>query len=187
MDLYESIDKLDRVVAIARVSSTAMPTFISTGHVLNEKVVVFPVDGTEDLAVLCSRFHIEWAWEYSGTRTGDLQYAPSDCFDTLPRPNSIGRRERAGHELHVARQAVMEQEQVGLTALYGRLNDTEERATGIARLRQAHIEVDEAVREAYALDEEREPAVPAFEARVASEPFPSWREIELGHGFHKTR
>jgi hypothetical protein len=46
---------------------------------------------------------------------------------------------------------------------------------------------NEAVREAYALDEEREPAIRAFEAKVASAPLPSWREIDLGHGFHQTR
>ena len=55
------------------------------------------------------------------------------------------------------------------------------------RLREIHVEIDEAVREAYALDEEREPAIREYEAKVASAPLPSWREIELGHGFHETR
>ena len=49
------------------------------------------------------------------------------------------------------------------------------------------MEIDEAVREAYALDEEREPAIREYEAKVASAPLPAWREIELGHGFHETR
>jgi hypothetical protein len=39
----------------------------------------------------------------------------------------------------------------------------------------------------YALDEERESAIREYEARVASERLPGWREIELGHGFHETR
>ena len=42
------------------------------------------------------------------------------------------------------------------------------------------MEIDEAVREAYALDEEREPAIRDYEAKVASAPLPSWREIESG-------
>ena len=53
-------------------------------------------------------------------------------------------------------------------------------------LRQIHVEIDEAVREAYALDEEREPQIREFEGRIASAPLPSWREIDLGHGFHET-
>jgi hypothetical protein len=40
-------------------------------------------------------------------------------------------------------------------------------------LRGIHVEVDEAVREAYALDEEREPAIWEYEAKVASAPLPS--------------
>ena len=40
----------------------------------------------------------------------------------------------------------------------------------IARLREIHVEIDEAVREAYALDEEREPAIREYEASVASAP-----------------
>ena len=41
--------------------------------------------------------------------------------------------------------------------------------------------------EAYALDEEREPAIREYEAKVASSPLPAWREIDLRHGFHETR
>lgn len=49
------------------------------------------------------------------------------------------------------------------------------------------MEIDEAVREAYALDEEREPALRQYEQHKASEALPSWREIEFGHGFYDTR
>jgi hypothetical protein len=62
-----------------------------------------------------------------------------------------------------------------------------ERDADIVRLRDLHVEIDEAVREAYALNEEREPEIREFEARVASTPLPAWREIELGHGFHGVR
>lgn len=186
-ELYSAIEDLDRVIAIARVSSTAMPVLTSTGQIFNEKVVVFPANEMKDLALLCSSFHLKWAWEHSGTLKSDLQYAPSDCFDTFPMVQSVGRLERAGQELYLARQAVIEQRRVGLTALYNKLHDEGDGDPGLARLRQAHFEVDEAVREAYALDEERDPAIREFEARVASEPLPSWREIELDHGFHETR
>ena len=76
---------------------------------------------------------------------------------------------------------------IGLTALYNLVHDEAVQDEDIVRLREIHVEIDEAVREAYALDEEREPAIREYEAKVASAPLPSWREIELGHGFHETR
>ena len=41
--------------------------------------------------------------------------------------------------------------------------------------------------DSFTLDEEREPGIRAYEAATASAPLPSWREIELEHGFHSKR
>jgi hypothetical protein len=81
----------------------------------------------------------------------------------------------------------MERRKIGLTDLYNLVHDEGVRDEDIGRLREIHVEVDEAVREAYALDEEREPEIREYEKRVASAPLPAWREIGLGHGFHETR
>jgi len=37
------------------------------------------------------------------------------------------------------------------------------------------------------LDEEQEPAIRDYEKQKAFAPLPTWREIELEHGFHETR
>ncbi|MEV5826050.1 type IIL restriction-modification enzyme MmeI [Spirillospora sp. NPDC052242] len=185
--LHEISKDFDRVLVIARVSSTAAPTFVNNDRVLNEKVVVFATDKSEDLALLSSSLHIQWAWEYSGRLKADLQYAPSDCFDTFPRPTSTAEMSRVGGEIDTARQSLMERGKIGLTVLYNRFNDPVCRDSGIVELRRIHVKIDEAVREAYALDEEREPAIREFEVEKASEPLPSWRDIELDHGFHETR
>ena len=58
-------------------------------------------------------------------------------------------------------------------SLYNLVHDEAVRDEDIVRLREIHVEIDEAVREAYALDEEREPAIREYEARVASAPLPS--------------
>jgi hypothetical protein len=81
----------------------------------------------------------------------------------------------------------MEDRRIGLTALYRLVHSESRRDEDIAKLREIHRAADEAVREAYALDEDREPEIRAYEAMVASAPLPAWREIELGHGFHETR
>ena len=73
-----------------------------------------------------------------------------------------------------------------LTALYNDVHKEPIADPEVVRLREIHVEIDEAVREAYAQDEERDPAIRAFEGKVASAPLPSWREIDLAHGFHDT-
>ena len=47
----------------------------------------------------------------------------------------------------------------------------------IARLRAAHVEIDDAVREAYALDEEREPAIHEYEGRSRPRPYQSGEKL----------
>jgi len=92
----------------------------------------------------------------------------------------------AGRELNVFRERLMTSRESGLTKLYHDVDNRAEQDSGIIHLRQIHVEIDEAVREAYALDEEREPQIREFEARIVSAALPCWREIDLGHGFHET-
>jgi hypothetical protein len=80
----------------------------------------------------------------------------------------------------------MSRDHISLTHLYNNFHNETDNESDIARLREIHVEIDEAVREAYAQDEDRDPAIRAFEARIASAPLPSWREIDLAHGFHDT-
>lgn len=84
------------------------------------------------------------------------------------------------------RRTVLEHREIGLTELYNDVHNEAMPDFDIVRLREIHVEIDEAVREAYALDEEYEPQIREFEAKAASAPLPSWREIDLGYGFHDT-
>ena len=95
--------------------------------------------------------------------------------------------DRIARELDVFRRELMERREIGLTNIYNLVHGKDEHGEDIRRLREIHVEIDEAVHEAYALDEEREPTICAYEAKTAFAPLPSWREIELRHGFHETR
>jgi hypothetical protein len=178
---------LDRVLVIARISRTGKPGFVANNQVLNEKIVVFATDRTAMLGLLSSSLHSDWSWVFSSTLKADLQYTPSDCFETFPQPGLTAQMDRAGEDLEVFRRSVMERRRVGLTALYNLVHEETGRDRDVVRLREIHVEIDEAVRESYALDEEREPTIREYERRVTSESLPAWREIELGHGFHETR
>jgi len=85
------------------------------------------------------------------------------------------------------RREVMGQRRIGLTDLYNLVHQETMVDEDIERLREIYVEIDQAVREAYSLDEEQEPAIRQYEKEQASVALPSWREIELGHGFHETR
>jgi len=186
--LRRAIVGLDRVLAIARLSRTGLPYFVDTRQVMSDGTVVFTTDRDAQLTLLSSSIHFFW-WTTKGESSlrTDPRYTPSDGFETFPQPGLTKRMDGAGDVLDAFRRGVMERRRVGLTALYNLVHDEVVQDNDVRRLREIHVELDEAVREAYALDEEREPAIRAYEATVAAAPLPSWREIELGHGFHETR
>lgn len=186
-DLYSAIAGYRRALAIALTSRTALPVWQPIDQVFSHAVGVFATDRSADFALLSSAFHHGWAVVWSSSLKGDLRYAPSDVYETFPKPLALSTLDRAGEILHAFRQNAMEQRQIGLTSLYNFVHDSKSLEVDIEQLRQIHIDVDEATRTAYALDEERESGIREFEAKVASAPLPSWRDIELGHGFHETR
>jgi hypothetical protein len=184
--MRRAISNFDRILVIARISRTGKPAFVPRDQVLNEKLIVFATGRAAMLSLLSSSIHSDWAWRFSSTLKTDLQYTPSDCFETFPEPHLTERMDVVGEDLDVFRRGVLERRAVGLTSLYDLIHSEPVRDEDIVRLREIHIEIDQAVREAYALDEEREPAILTYETRVASTELPSWRQMELGHGFHQT-
>ncbi|WP_055483793.1 Eco57I restriction-modification methylase domain-containing protein [Sphaerimonospora mesophila] len=182
--MQEAIAGLERVLVITLVSRLVMPAFVSAQQVIAHKIAVFATDRSADLALLSSVFHNQWAWKYSSTMKADLNYSPSDVYDTFPQPTRTERMDTAGTELHEVRSKLMLERDLGLTKLYNLVNDPAEADPMIQRIRELHVEIDEAVREAYALDEERESAIRDYEARKAKAPLPAWPVVVLDHGFH---
>ncbi len=184
--MLRAISGLNQVLAIARISRTGKPEFVPTDQVLNEKIVIFATDAAAMLCLLSSSIHSDWAWTYSSTLKADLQYTPSDCFEPFPQPSLTPMLEGTGKRLHEYRRDLMSKRQAGLTAVYNLLNDEAVLDDDIGGLRDIQAAADEAVLEAYAADEDREPAIREYEQRIAGG-LPAWHEIELRHGFHQTR
>lgn len=161
--VYEAIADLERVIVIARVSKTVVPIRVPTSQVMSEQVVIFPTDSASQLAILSSSMHYWWTLKYSGDMRGDLRYAPSDVHETFPRPNESAGTCAAGEALEKAQQNAMASRSVGLTSLYNLVHTEPKTAPDIEAVRQAHVEVDQAVAEAY-----------------------SWLDLDLEHGFHTT-
>nr|WP_143674364.1 MULTISPECIES: type IIL restriction-modification enzyme MmeI [Streptomyces] len=162
--LYETIANLDRVLVVARVSKTALPAFIHTGHVISEAAVVFASNKATDLSLLSSGIHYTWAINRGSSLKGDLRYTPSDVYETLPQLAPTRRMQAVGLEFDRFRRSAMNNRQAGLTKLYNMVHNSSVVDNDIQELRKAHQEIDEAVAEAY-----------------------GWTDLELGHGFHQTR
>jgi hypothetical protein len=116
-----------------------MPTLVPTGQVFDQKLVVFPTSDTSDLAFRASAFQYWWTVRQSSTMKSDTVYAPSDCCDTLPCPETTSRMAGAGADLDRSRQTVMERWEVGLTKLYDLMSDVGTNAPDISRLREIHV------------------------------------------------
>lgn len=163
-ELHDAIRALERVLAIARVSQTAALTYLPPQQVLNEKLVVFASDSPTWLSVLQSRVHEAWARWLNTTLKDDMQYTPSNCFETFPFPpawQSNLALETIGREYYEFRAALMVRNNEGLTKTYNRFHDRDHDGTGvegrdpadvvrdIERLRELHDAMDRAVLDAY--------------------------------------
>jgi hypothetical protein len=165
--LRKAIAELDEVLVITLVSKPVMPMRVPNGQVFSHKLAVFATDWFEDQAVLSSSIHQMWAIKYGSTLETRVNYSPSDVFFTFPRPEPTKRLAEIGTSLHSERQEIMLRRDLGLTKLYNLVNDpdiADSADSDIARLRDIHIQIDQAVMDAY-----------------------GWGDVPLDHGFHTYR
>ena len=155
--MRRAIADLANVLVVVLVSKYLTPTFVSTGQVFAHKLAVFPYDRSAYLALLSSSPNQQWAILRCSTLETRLNYSPSDAFDTLPQPSLTDKMEQAGQHLDAFRRSVMEVRKVGLTHLYNLVHAETVGYDDILQLRQIHVGIDQAVLEAYALDERAGP------------------------------
>lgn len=157
----------DEVLVIALVSKTAIPVRVPIGQVFSHKLAVFATNRFTDQAVLSSSLHLMWVMRYSSTMRTDLNYSPSDVFETFPRPEPTPELETIGRTLDTERREIMLRRDLGLTKLYNLINDPGLEAgvdPDVDRMRAVHVELDAAVAAAY-----------------------GWDDLDLTHGFHTYR
>jgi hypothetical protein len=99
-----------------------------------------------------SRVHEIWARFFSSTLKDDLNYTPSDCFETFPFPEHFETNEHLkaiGQEYYDFRAQLMIANNEGLTKTYNRFHDPYDRSPEIKKLRELHYAMDRAVLDAY--------------------------------------
>ena len=163
-DLYRAIARCERCIVITLVSKVVQPMFVRTGIVYSHATGVFAYEDDAHFGFLSSGFHWWWAVTHASTMRTDIRYTPTDCFETLAQPALTPAVGDHGRELHAHRSALMLERQEGLTKTYNRVHDPDEHADDIVRLREIHVALDYAVRDAY-----------------------GWDDLDLGHAFHETK
>ncbi|KUG53401.1 type II restriction endonuclease subunit M [Serinicoccus chungangensis] len=165
--MRRTIAGLSSVIALPRVSSTQMPSKVSTEMVFSEQVVVFATASDAFLSVQSCSMHQLWTVQNTSTMGAGIRYAPSDAFETFPRPADKDVLRQIGRTLDEERREVMLRRDLGLTKLYNLVNDPDISVAAdadVARLREIHVELDHAVMHAY-----------------------GWGDVTLAHGFHTYR
>ncbi len=107
---------------------------------------------TMGLGVLTIRFDME------------LIRHPFGLLRDLSFPTPYDSADSVGQTYHDYRHQIMLTRQEGLTKTYNRFHNPDETAADIQRLRDLHVEMDNAVAAAY-----------------------GWTDLDLGHGFHETK
>ncbi len=162
-ELYNTLKNFDRVLAVALTSKTVAFSFVDTSMVFAHSLGLFALRDLSYFACLQSSLHYYWALRYGSTMKSDLRYTPSDIFETFPFPNNMEELEKIGDVYYEHRRQIMLARREGLTSTYNRFHNPKESAEDIVRLRELHVEMDNAVAGAY-----------------------GWGDLELGHGFHET-
>ena len=158
-----------------------MPTDI----VFLNNCYVFTTDRWDLFAVVQSTLHEVWARKYSMSLKQDLQYSPSNCFDTFAFPAGLWQTADAGlaelgERYHAHRKALMLALWLGLTKIYNLFHARDLSPTTVTQvskknadtaaagfealleLRRLHVQLDLAVRDAY-----------------------GWQDLDLEHNFHE--
>lgn len=162
--LYSAIAEFGRVLGCGQVSKYWCASWLDSGQVFADKVVVFALHQDSDFAILNSCFHTEWAEKTSSRLKGDPNYNLAETFEKFPRPPGSAVLDHIGQRYHSIRQTAMRSRKEGLTSIYNRFHVPHEVSHDIATLRAVHVEMEHAVAAAY-----------------------GWTDLELGHGFHTTK
>ena len=150
--LYTAISGLGRVLVCPIVSNKSYFVFLPTGMVFSHKLVVFPFECFAAYCVLQSNIHGIWSKSFSSTMKDDINYSPSDCFETFPFPEAWDTSpdlEEVGENCYGFRADLMVRNDEGLTKTYNRFHDPDEDDLDIAKLRDLHAAMDRVVLDAY--------------------------------------
>ncbi len=155
-ELSRVLSVLPRYIGCSRVTRRPIMVFLSAKICPSDLVQVFAFSDDYSFGVLQSAFHFEWFRRKASRMKieSDLRYSVRDVFETFPWPQGpefrgpglreVGRVAEAARGVREMRAQALGSVKGGLRALYKTLE-----LPGRSELKDAHAELDEAVRDAY--------------------------------------
>ncbi|WAS90569.1 Eco57I restriction-modification methylase domain-containing protein [Nannocystis punicea] len=170
--LYRAIAGKTAVIVCPVVAKYVTFARVDARAVFTNALNVFTFADHASLAVLQSRVHELWALTHSSSLRADPRYNPSDCFETFPLPEQWQRYDalaQAGQRYDECRRRCMLQYGLGLTGLYNRFHDPDDRAPDVGELRQLHAALDRAALAAHGWTDLAARVEAMFRSRAAVE------------------
>ena len=150
-EMLEALSYLDRYVVCGQV--TLRPVFEFVGRTIrpNAALMVFPYDDDYSFGVLQSGLHWIWLTNRGSTLTGRFRYTSNTVFDSFPWPQqpSLTAAQAvadAAVSLRKLRYKLKAQHSLSFRELYRVLE-----MPGTSPLKDAHMTLDKAVRDAYGM------------------------------------
>jgi SAM-dependent methyltransferase len=150
-ELITAMSGLSRYIACARVTKRPIFAFIDTDIRPNDALQVFALEDDYSFGILQSSVHWIWFVERCSTLKGDFRYTSNSVFDSFPWPQSptpvqVRAVAKAAKQLRQVRDKALTQFGWTLRELYRTLE-----VRGDNPLKQAHADLDSAVRAAFGL------------------------------------
>ncbi len=155
-DLLQAIKGLNRYIVISRVTKRPIFEFISDGIHPGDALVAFSFNDDYSFGILQSIFHVEWFKARCSTLASGYRYTGDTVFSTFPWPQNptklqVKKISSAVQRLMQIRKDTMLTNHWGLRELYNTLD-----LEGKNPLKEAHKNLDEAVRSAYGMKKNEE-------------------------------
>ncbi|SYZ72208.1 conserved hypothetical protein [Candidatus Zixiibacteriota bacterium] len=163
-EMYAATSGMTRIIVCSLISKYTAVEFVQLPAVCSHNTVVFARDDFAHFAFLQSTVNAIWVSENMSTFGKTQIYAVGDCVETLVLPPRINTMSTIGEEYYVARRKLMVSGGLGLTSFYNCVHDPENKDQGMSYIRELQCEVDAVVCSLY-----------------------GWSDLQLNHGFYKTR
>jgi methylase of polypeptide subunit release factors len=128
--LTAALSRLPHVFVTSRVTKHLNYSRASSAHVFLNTLHVLTTDRWDIYAAVQSTVHEVWARKYSMRLKQDLQYSPSDCFESFPFPTGLWETPSSvlvdlGERYHEHRRVLMLRLWLGLTDVYNLFHSNE--------------------------------------------------------------
>lgn len=163
-ELYSKLRESESCLVMPVVSKYLLLKRVPTDWVFTNKFILIEENNPDLLIILSTNFSDAWFRRFSGSLGETLSVSITKAFNTYPLPSSgVTNGEKIMGDFENLRTTIITKYEIGFTEMYNRFHNPKEGAEDIVRLRELHVEMDNAVASAY-----------------------GWDDLELGHGFHET-